>query len=501
MKHLLLFVIGFIFTGSLFSQHVDTLTEYQYVSNVAQPETRLIYTYDASCRVSELRIQKWQTGSSAWADTFRTTYTYNANNQVNQATNQEWNTTSSSWVNVTRTTNSYDANNQVSQVITEVWQTNTWTNASRQTYSYINTNLVDSLLTEGWDTGTNTWTNVALTTNTYNGDNTLHQTVSYFWTGSWTNTSRITFTYNADKTVKESIAEAFDFIITQTWSNTLRNAYTYNASKLQVTDTTQTWDGAQWNDSSLSINTYVGTVLSTTLNQSWNGTSWENEARTNYTYNGDGTIAEIVGQDWNGTAWVNDTRITYHYSATCTLPLTLLNFSAALNGKAAQLQWTTTTEINTKNFIVQRSVDGIHFSSIGTVNAAGNSTQKTSYKFDDASALNAGANKLYYRLQMVDKDGKFTFSKIAIVEIVNGKLFVIYPNPAKDVLFIKTNGSLNNTEIRINDQSGKVVLKQQMTNMQAGTPNKVNVGGLNKGVYYLQLITGSDVQTTKFFKY
>jgi hypothetical protein len=37
--------------------------------------------------------------------------------------------------------------------------------------------------------------------------------------------------------------------------------------------------------------------------------------------------------------------------------------------------------------------------------------------------------------------------------------------------------------------------------MQAGTVNKVNVGGLNKGVYYLQLITDSDVQTAKFFKY
>ena len=191
----------------------------------------------------------------------------------------------------------------------------------------------------------------------------------------------------------------------------------------------------------------------------------------------------------------------YVVDESVTLPTTLLNFTATLNGKAAQLQWTTTTEINTKNFLVERSIDGTHFQNIGSVNATGNSTQKTSYKFDDASALNAGANKLYYRLQMVDRDGKFTYSKIATVQIVNGKLFVVYPNPVKDQLFITSNASLNNAQIRITDQSGKVVYQQQMTNMQTGTPNKINVAGLNKGVYYLQLITGSDVQTTKFMKY
>jgi hypothetical protein len=50
------------------------------------------------------------------------------------------------------------------------------------------------------------------------------------------------------------------------------------------------------------------------------------------------------------------------------------------------------------------------------------------------------------------------------------------------------------------DESGKVVYKQQLQNMQAGTPNEVNVSNLNKGIYYLQFITDNDVQTTKFFK-
>jgi hypothetical protein len=142
----------------------------------------------------------------------------------------------------------------------------------------------------------------------------------------------------------------------------------------------------------------------------------------------------------------------------------------------------------------------MHFQNIGSVNAIGNSTQIKSYSFADAGAFNAGANKLYYRLQMVDKDGKFTYSNIATVQIVNGKLFVIYPNPVKNELFITGNTSLNNAQIRIFDPGGKVVYQQQISNTQAGT-TKINVSGFSNGVYYLQLFTGSDAQTAKFVKY
>src|SRR2546423_13960679 len=103
---------------------------------------------------------------------------------------------------------------------------------------------------------------------------------------------------------------------------------------------------------------------------------------------------------------------------------------------------------------------------------------------------------------MMDKDGASAYSKIAIVNITpNGKIFVIYPNPVKDQLIATSSASLGKTEIRITDQTGKLVYKHEMQSVQAGIQNKVNVANLNKGVYYLQIITGSDVQTEKFFKY
>lgn len=213
---------------------------------------------------------------------------------------------------------------------------------------------------------------------------------------------------------------------------------------------------------------------------------------------------ESITQTWDsGTStWINESRITYSYSTGCTLPLTLLDFTATLNGKIAQLQWTTVTEINTKNFVVQRGTDGAHFTNIGTVNSSGNSTQKITYQFSDGDVLNADSSNVYYRLQMTDNDGKFTYSKIVRVIITpSGKLFIVYPNPVKDKLTIVSTASLNKTEVRITDVTGKIVYKEQLSNVQADVKNTVNVAGLNKGVYYLQFVTGSDVQTVKFFKY
>jgi ELWxxDGT repeat protein len=216
----------------------------------------------------------------------------------------------------------------------------------------------------------------------------------------------------------------------------------------------------------------------------------------------DPSILTFVNSHIFFTADNNSDGITDFYiiTASVTLPSTLIGFTATLAGKVAQLQWTTATEINTKNFVVQRSVDATHFENIGTVNAVGNSTQRTSYQFADAGVFNTGANKIYYRLQMVDKDGRFAFSKIATLTIVNGKLFVVYPNPVKDQLIVTTNASLSKAEIRITDINGKIVFRQQIENMQAGSQSKVNVASLNKGVYYLQFINGSDVQSTKFIK-
>ena len=96
------------------------------------------------------------------------------------------------------------------------------------------------------------------------------------------------------------------------------------------------------------------------------------------------------------------------------LPVELSHFEVALTHEsAAEIRWTTASEINTEFFEVQKSSDGIEYSAIGQVLATGSSHESTSYRILDKS-LQSGT--YYYRLRMVDLDGSFAYSSVQSIE-------------------------------------------------------------------------------------
>jgi uncharacterized lipoprotein YddW (UPF0748 family) len=120
------------------------------------------------------------------------------------------------------------------------------------------------------------------------------------------------------------------------------------------------------------------------------------------------------------------------------LPLNLISFSAEKNGnKNVLLTWQTANEINTDFFEVQRSFKNSSFEKIAFVKANDGSNQ-FNYNTTDYNLLENG---LYlYRLKMLDKDGRFTFSDIKKITVNNANLDIAaYPNP------IKSGGSLQLT--------------------------------------------------------
>jgi hypothetical protein len=470
MKHLLLFLFALLFTAAVFSQNVDTTTNYRIVNDTWQFASRDVTTYDASCRASTTLHQGWQPLSSLWVNNDLTIYTYNSNNRVIQQTTLVWNAITSSWDNSYRFVDNYNSNNLPDSILFQIWVNDNWQDSTLTVNSY---NAPDTTIVETW-TGTS-WISSGYTYVQYNTDKTIDYILG---SAGWTR-YKVEYNYNTYPLKQLADRDSLIYIPPTTFPYPPKPGYW----KLRGYET------FTYNNLSTLVTTFIP-----------DGVYWIADSQIYYTYNDDGTLAEFTTQVLYGGALINNTKTTFHYSATCLLPLTLLSFTAALDGKAAQLQWATATEINTKNFIIQRSIDAMHFQNIGSVNAVGNSTQITSYSFADAGVFNAGANKLYYRLQMVDKDGKFTHSNIATVQIADGKLFVVYPNPIKDELLVTTNASLNNAQVRISDPGGRVVYQEQISNTQSGT-TKINVSGLGKGVYYLQLITGSNAQTTKLVKY
>ena len=163
------------------------------------------------------------------------------------------------------------------------------------------------------------------------------------------------------------------------------------------------------------------------------------------------------------------------YITVAALTVSMLNFECLmLNERQLKVSWETANEINVSHFNVQRSIDGITFETIGKVNAKGAST----YNFNDPlTTHDSRFTTLYYRLEIVDKNGALSYSEVKELSFINSSLS-IYPNPTKDYITIN-GGSVK--EVRISDVSGRLLI--------TGKKNSVDIRGLVSGVYYVAIET------------
>jgi uncharacterized delta-60 repeat protein len=177
------------------------------------------------------------------------------------------------------------------------------------------------------------------------------------------------------------------------------------------------------------------------------------------------------------------------YSLTV-LPLKLLTLIAQRDGKTNLLEWTTVQEINIDRFEIERSPNGKDYSSIGKMNAG-----LSKYNFTDEKPF-TGIN--YYRIKMIDKDGKFEYSPVRRV-INSGSFYVsVYPLPAKGRLNMQIeNSKAEKANILVTDISGKTLITNSVT-LAAGVNNTfINVQSLSKGAYFLKIVTSEGTETRK----
>ena len=179
------------------------------------------------------------------------------------------------------------------------------------------------------------------------------------------------------------------------------------------------------------------------------------------------------------------------------LPLKLISFSVAAQGRSNILKWLTSDELNLRNFDIERSYDGANFVKIGSVDANG----QGSYEFNDQNFLDG---YVYYRLRMNDNDAKFANS--LIVRVYTGTKasndITISPNPFSNEFLLGTSfKEKGNVTIRIIDTKGAVV--KTITKQVSQGFNSFNIDQLDnisKGVYFLELIQGTESRKTKLIK-
>ncbi len=179
------------------------------------------------------------------------------------------------------------------------------------------------------------------------------------------------------------------------------------------------------------------------------------------------------------------------------LPLILIDFNAVKQNACVQLNWQISEEKNASFFNIERSADGNIFSKLAQVAVQITSSSLKNYSFTDNAPI-TGTN--FYRLKMVDADGKFTYSKIVAVRFFgNSNALQIFPNPAKDILHVQVTGSNDNALLQITDMAGRK-LKEQKIALNGTTSVSVDINYLPKGMYTLILKTNSKTEHQKFVK-
>jgi hypothetical protein len=145
------------------------------------------------------------------------------------------------------------------------------------------------------------------------------------------------------------------------------------------------------------------------------------------------------------------------------------------------LQWTTGGETNTSRIIIEKSPDGVTFTALDSIAGRNGDTINT-YHFADNS-LWKGLN--YYRLKLVDADGRYNYSFIRILDLDDAGAYIhIYPNPwHSGELHITSTESLRN--IGLADVSGRILFRTAAS----GTVYTLTPGPLSHGIYFVIIDT------------
>lgn len=188
------------------------------------------------------------------------------------------------------------------------------------------------------------------------------------------------------------------------------------------------------------------------------------------------------------------------------LPIKILSFTASETNRDVMVNWSTETGINFSHFEVEHSLDGMIFTRAGQVDLSGTGDTRQDYQFIDKSIADTASsgNKLFYRLKLVDKDGKSEYSKTVTVALTvhADKVINAYPNPFTSRISVnlsQTNAGKAN--ISLTDVNGKKLRNWQFS-LPAGQSrvSLTQLGNLPKGAYLLLVNIDNTVSTLYLVK-
>jgi hypothetical protein len=168
---------------------------------------------------------------------------------------------------------------------------------------------------------------------------------------------------------------------------------------------------------------------------------------------------------------------------TGTLPVVYQTFYVTHQGANNQLSWSTSKELNSISYIVEKSTDSRNWKQIATVAGAGTSSFINKYGYSDKSNNDA---VVYYRIRQVDMNGTAIYSAIRSLrnnEI--GSVTNIYASTNKSVIIDFNSDVKDNVSIQLINMGGQVIVRKEFS--QASYRLVLNTTGAGSGVYVVRV--------------
>ena len=180
------------------------------------------------------------------------------------------------------------------------------------------------------------------------------------------------------------------------------------------------------------------------------------------------------------------------FQCTGVVPVTITDFVAVLQNENVLLKWYATYETDFKHYEIERSNDAVNFKKIGEVTAR----NIANYNFTD-NVLPKGSI-VYYRLKMIDIDGKFRYSKTVAVRLnSNFSNALVYPNPTMGMLNIKLTDAITvNTSMVVTDVTGRMIVKKKLIKGQLSID--LAVQSFPAGRYFIKINNQQSVINQSF---
>lgn len=182
------------------------------------------------------------------------------------------------------------------------------------------------------------------------------------------------------------------------------------------------------------------------------------------------------------------------------LPVKLARFNGFKQNSDAVLKWSTAYETGSSRFEIERSENGNDWKQVGKVKAAGDAMTLTSYDFTDREVFANTSSIKYYRLKMIDMDGKYEYSPVVAIggNDKHSASFSVFPNPFTDHLSVNvSNAQAGNAKVEVYDLTGKKVFAQ-IYQVEAGDQViKLDMPETEKGMYIMLIDVNGEKQTIK----